>query len=63
MEHPPHRGCDRGATKPGPKSDATLRAAVLFGKRQKLQAQLDDEGNRALLRSFRIVNPFSRPEP
>src|SRR5213592_3442894 len=24
-------GCDRGATKPEPKSDATLRAAVLFG--------------------------------
>src|SRR5438046_671772 len=23
--------CDRGATKPEPKSDATLRAAVLFG--------------------------------
>src|SRR2546425_12086679 len=30
-EHPPKRGCDRGATKPEPKIDATLRAAVLFG--------------------------------
>src|SRR5438128_2196745 len=30
-EHPPKWGCDRGATKPEPKSDATLRAAVLFG--------------------------------
>src|SRR5881397_2647500 len=30
-EHPRKRGCDRGATKPEPKSDATLRAAVLFG--------------------------------
>src|SRR2546423_835663 len=30
-EHPPRWGCDRGATKPEPKSDATLRAAVLFG--------------------------------
>ena len=30
-EHPPQWGCDRGATKPEPKSDATLRAAVLFG--------------------------------
>src|SRR5205823_4948730 len=29
-EHPPQWGCDRGATKPEPKSDATLRAAVLF---------------------------------
>ena len=27
----PQWGCDRGATKPEPKSDATLRAAVLFG--------------------------------
>src|SRR5947209_20473457 len=30
-EHPPKWGCDRGATKPESKSDATLRAAVLFG--------------------------------
>src|SRR5438876_4461930 len=30
-EHPPQWGCDRGATKPEPKSDATLRASVLFG--------------------------------
>src|SRR5437867_10159591 len=30
-KHPPQWGCDRGATKPEPKSDATLRAAVLFG--------------------------------
>src|SRR2546430_16455100 len=30
-EHPPKCGCDRGATKPEPKSDATLRATVLFG--------------------------------
>src|SRR6266496_1321015 len=30
-EHPPKWGCDRGATKPEPKSDATLRATVLFG--------------------------------
>src|SRR5256884_1758415 len=30
-EHPPKWGCDRGATKPEPKSDATLQAAVLFG--------------------------------
>ena len=30
-EHPPQWGCDRGATKPEPKSDATLRATVLFG--------------------------------
>src|SRR5439155_10793483 len=30
-EHPPQWGCDRGATKPEPKGDATLRAAVLFG--------------------------------
>ena len=30
-EHPPQWGCDRGATKPEPKSDVTLRAAVLFG--------------------------------
>src|SRR5882724_3053830 len=30
-EHPPKWGCDRGATKPEPKSDATLRAAALFG--------------------------------
>src|SRR5437660_9280602 len=30
-EHPPKWGCNRGATKPKPKSDATLRAAVLFG--------------------------------
>src|SRR5438132_13247334 len=30
-EHPPKWGCDRGATRPEPKSDATLRAAVLFG--------------------------------
>src|SRR5439155_27201381 len=30
-EHPPQWGCDRGATKPEPKSDATLWAAVLFG--------------------------------
>src|SRR5947208_14295886 len=30
-EHPSQWGCDRGATKPEPKSDATLRAAVLFG--------------------------------
>src|SRR5262249_45090202 len=30
-EHPPQWGCDREATKPEPKSDATLRAAVLFG--------------------------------
>ena len=30
-EHPPQWGCDREATKPGPKSDATLWAAVLFG--------------------------------
>src|SRR5206468_11185430 len=30
-EHPPQRGCDRGATKPEPKRDTTLRAAVLFG--------------------------------
>src|SRR5437667_6859637 len=30
-EHPPQWGCDRGATKPEPKSDATLRAAFLFG--------------------------------
>src|SRR5947208_2730949 len=29
-EHPPQWGCDRGATKPEPKSVATLRAAVLF---------------------------------
>src|SRR6266496_6631441 len=30
-EHPPKWGCDRGATKPEPKIDATLRAAGLFG--------------------------------
>src|SRR2546426_9190484 len=30
-EHPPKWGCDREATKPEPKSDATLQAAVLFG--------------------------------
>ncbi len=30
-EHPPKWGCDRGATKPEPKSDATLRATGLFG--------------------------------
>ncbi len=30
-EHPPQWGWDRGAKKPEPKSDATLRAAVLFG--------------------------------
>src|SRR5207248_7432295 len=30
-EHPPQWGCDRGATKPEPKSEATLRAAALFG--------------------------------
>src|SRR5205809_8108159 len=30
-EHPPKWGCDRGATKPEPKSEATLRATVLFG--------------------------------
>src|SRR5207245_9535659 len=30
-EHPPQWGCDRGATTPEPKSDATLRSAVLFG--------------------------------
>ncbi len=30
-KHPPKWGCDRGATKPEPKSGATLRAAVLFG--------------------------------
>src|SRR6266568_2096031 len=30
-EHPPKWGCDRGATKPEPKSGATLRAAGLFG--------------------------------
>src|SRR5204863_8714289 len=28
---PPQWVCDRGATKPEPKIDATLRAAVLFG--------------------------------
>src|SRR5205809_6026046 len=30
-EHPPKWGCDRGATKPEPKSGATRRAACLFG--------------------------------
>src|SRR5437667_10705702 len=30
-EHPPQWGCDRGATTPEPKSDAPLRAALLFG--------------------------------
>src|SRR5439155_19765056 len=30
-KHPSQWRCDRGATKPEPKSDATLRAAVLFG--------------------------------
>src|SRR2546422_6237999 len=29
-EHPPQWGCDRGATKPEPKSGATRRAACLF---------------------------------
>src|SRR5438552_12973872 len=29
--YPPKWGCDRGATKPEPKIDATLRATVLFG--------------------------------
>src|SRR6266498_2513633 len=30
-EHPPKWDCDRGATKPEPKSGATHRAACLFG--------------------------------
>ncbi len=30
-EHPPQWGCDREATKPGPKSDATLKRGRIYG--------------------------------
>src|SRR5947209_17833810 len=43
-EHPPQWGCDRGATTPEPKSDATLRAAVLFGPDVVARALQTPEG-------------------
>src|SRR5881296_1241133 len=45
-EHPPQWGCDRGATTPEPKSDATLRAAVLFGPDVVARALQTPEGMR-----------------
>src|SRR3989449_9962054 len=56
-EHPPQWGCDRGATKPEPKSDATLRAAVLFGPDVVARSLQTPEGYARRSRLVRAKNP------
>ena len=58
-EHPPKWGCDRGVTKPEPKSDATLRAAVLFGPDVVARSLQTPEG---YARRSRLVWP-KNPSP
>src|SRR5262249_17999336 len=58
-EHPPQWGCDREATKPEPKSDATLRAAVLFGPDVVARSLQTSEG---YARRSRLVWP-KNPSP
>src|SRR6266516_3748144 len=56
-EHPPKWGCDRGATKPEPKSDATLRATVLFGPGSVAHALQTPEGYARRSRLVWAKNP------
>ena len=56
-EHPPQWGCDRGATKPEPKSDATLRAAVLFGPDVVARSSQTPEGYARRSRLVWAKNP------
>src|SRR5213592_2056954 len=56
-EHPPQWGCDRGATTPEPKSDATLRAAVLFGPDVVARALQTPEGYARRSRLVWAENP------
>src|SRR5438876_8449292 len=56
-EHPPQWGCDRGVTKPEPKSDATLRAAVLFGPDVVARSLQTPEGYARRSRLVRAKNP------
>src|SRR5437667_11243261 len=59
-EHPPKWGCDRGATKPEPKSDATLRATVLFGPDVVAHSLQTPEGYARRSRLVWAKNPSSQ---
>src|SRR5437660_3963239 len=56
-EHPPKWGCDRRATKPEPKSGATLRAAVLFGPDVVAHSLQTPEGYARRSSLFSAKNP------
>src|SRR5437016_6965817 len=60
-EHPPQWGCDRGATKPEPKSDATPRAAVLFGPDLVAHSLQTPEGYARRSRLVWAKNPSPQP--
>src|SRR6266699_3211816 len=62
-EHPPKWGCDRGATKPEPKSDATLRATVLFGPDVVAHSLQTPEGYARRSRLVWAKNPSSQTWP
>src|SRR2546425_11261775 len=59
-EHPPKWGCDRGATKPEPKSDTTLRATVLFGPDVVAHSLQTPEGYARRSRLVLAKNPSSQ---
>src|SRR5205823_14558509 len=62
-EHPPKWGCDRGATKPEPKSDATPRATVLFGPDVVAHSLQTPEGYARRSRLVWAKNPSSQTWP
>src|SRR5205809_5347271 len=62
-EHPPKWGCDRGATKPEPKSDATLRATVLLGPHVVAHSLQTPEGYARRSRLVWAKNPSSQTWP
>src|SRR6058998_3317941 len=62
-EHPPKWGCDRGATKPEPKSEATLRATVLFGPDVVAHSLQTPEGYARRSRLVWAKNPSSQTWP
>src|SRR5207247_5657376 len=57
-EHPPKRGCDRGATKPEPKSGATRRATCLFGSDFVVRSLQIPEGYARRSRLVLTQNPL-----
>jgi len=56
----PEAGCDRGAPKPEPKSDATLRATVLFGPDAVAHSLQTPEGYARCSRLVWAKNPSSQ---